>query len=93
MGPGKRNGSSTSKAEPKKGGLWSELERYLVYGLVALDLGFSKGVAGMDIRAITSRGCSDWLVLMSHWLESHYMLGPKPITRKREKSHRIGLLQ
>lgn len=68
MGPGKRNGSSTSKAEPRKGGLWSELERYLVYGLVALDLGFSKGVAGMDRRAFISRGCSDWLVPMSHGL-------------------------
>ena len=64
MEPGKSNDSSTSKTEPKKEGLWSELKAYLVFWLVALDLGFSKGMLGIGIRAFTARGYSDCLVLM-----------------------------
>lgn len=59
MQPGKSNDSSTSKAEPKKEGLWSELKTYLVFWLVALALGFSKSMLGIGIRAFTARGCSD----------------------------------
>lgn len=65
MEPGKST-SSTSKAEPKKEGLWSELIPCFLVG--GSRFGFSKGMLGIGIRAFTFRGYSDWLVLMSIWL-------------------------